>query len=326
MNRKVDISHRTIVFTTVFLLALWIIYQILDVILLIFVAVIFMSAIAPLVDRLISYKVPKIVAILLVYLLVIIVLGVILAAGIKPVVDQTSQLSQRLAENSNRLFQFGFVDPSILKQELTNASHNLITYTLDAFRGIVALLSVIVMSIYLLLDRQAMEDYLSSFFLHRQQKVKKLMIKIENKLGAWLRGQLMLSIIIGVATYIGLLALGIEFALPLAIVAGLFEVVPVIGPIVSAIPAILIALTVSPLLALGIAVFYLVVQQLESHLIVPQVMKHAVGLNPLLVIISISIGGKLLGITGALLAVPIAVVIQVVIEEVLSDEELFSQR
>lgn len=123
-------------------------------------------------------------------------------------------------------------------------------------------------------------------------------------------------------TYISLVILGVEFALPLAIIAGLLEVVPVIGPIIAAVPAILIALTISPFLAVLVGGLYFAIQQLESHLIVPQVMKRAVGINPLLVILAISVGSRLLGIGGALLAVPLTVVIQVVLQEVLKHSEV----
>src|SRR4029079_13441085 len=107
---------------------------------------------------------------------------------------------------------------------------------------------------------------------------------------------------------IALFLIHVPYALPLAILAGLLEVLPVIGPIISAIPAVLIALLTSPLQAGLVALAYLLIQQAESHVIVPQVMKKAVGLNPLIVILAVSIGGKLLGIPGALLAVPISVV------------------
>ncbi len=135
-----------------------------------------------------------------------------------------------------------------------------------------------------------------------------------------MRGQIVLSLIIGLGSFIALTILQIPYALPLAILTGFMEVVPVIGPIISAIPAILLGYLVSPILALWVALAYFIIQQLENHLIVPQVMKHAVGLNPLVVILAVAVGGRLLGISGALLAVPITVVIQIITEEVLREE------
>lgn len=155
-----------------------------------------------------------------------------------------------------------------------------------------------------------------------RNKLKKTVRRIEDKLGAWLRGQISLSLIIGTLSYIALFSLQVPFALPLAILAGLFEVVPVIGPIISAIPAILIALTVSPVTAGLVALAFFIIQQLENSLIVPQVMKKAVGINPLIVILTVSIGGKLLGVSGALLAVPITVVIQILVEDIFNAKTL----
>ena len=172
------------------------------------------------------------------------------------------------------------------------------------------------------MERQSLENRIASFFIGRQERVKGLIIQIEEKLGGWFRGQFFLSLVIGTLSYIGLLILGVPYALPLAVVAGVMEVVPVIGPIISAIPSILIALTISPLLGLAVAVMYFVIQQLENHLIVPQVMKRAVGINPLFVILAIAVGSRLLGFAGALLAVPIAVVIQIIVAEIIEEKNI----
>jgi len=315
MTRRIDISSKTVFFIAAFLILLWIIFQILDILLLFFVAFIFMSALAPLVDRITKFGVPRIIAILVIFFLVIGAIAGLITVGFTPLITQTSRLSQRLADTLGVLLQANLIDQSLIRQELSNISGQVVNITVDVFKNFISFVSVLVVTIYMLLDRQRLEEYGTSFFGERQERGKKLLRRIEDKLGAWLRGQIILSLIIGVASYIGLTILGVDFALPLAIIAGILEVVPVIGPIISAIPAVLIALTVSPLFATLVAGLYLAIQQLEGHLIVPQVMKRAVGLNPLLVILAISVGGRLLGLGGALLAVPIAVVVQLVIQE-----------
>lgn len=315
MTRRIDISSKTVIFVAAFGILLWILFHILDIILLFFVAFILMSALNPLVDRLRSWKVPRILAVLLVFFLTLGVIISLLTAGLSPLVSQTSNLMQRLGETINSLLQANIVDQSVIGQEVSKFSTQVVSITLDLFRNLISWVSVLVVTIYMLFDREKMENYVTSFFGERQDKVKSLLRKIEDKLGAWLHGQLLLSAVVGILVYIGLILLGVEFALPLAIIAGLLEVVPVIGPIISAIPAILVGLTVSPLFAALIGGLYLAVQQIENQIIVPQVMKRAVGLNPLLVILAVSIGGRLLGIAGALLAVPIAVVIQLIIQE-----------
>lgn len=317
MTKRIDISYKTILFITAFLILLWVLFMIRDIILLFFVAFIFMSALSPLVERLMGWGVPRVLAILTTFLLLIVALVGIITVGFTPLISQTSSLSQKLAEAINYFLQANFVDQSLIQQQLSDLSRQAINFTLNLFEHLIGFVSVIVVTFYLLLDRKNLEDYATSFFGPNQEKVRKLLQIIEDKLGSWLRGQLVLSFAVSLFVYAGLVILGIEFALPLAILAGLLEVIPIIGPIISAIPAVLIALTISPLMAAVVAGLYLAIQQIEGHVLVPQVMKRAVGLNPLLVILAVSVGGRLLGIGGALLAVPLAVVIQLIIQDVL---------
>lgn len=318
MTRRIDISSKTVIFIAAFGLLLWILFHILDIILLFFVAFILMSALNPLVERLRGWRVPKILAVLLVFFVSMGGVIALLTAGLSPLVSQTSNLMQRLGETIGSLLQTNIVDQRVIEQELSRFSSQTVSFTVDLFKNLISWVSVLVITIYMLFDREKMEDYVTSFFGERQERIKSLLSKIEYKLGAWLRGQVVLSAVVGTLVYIGLTILGVEFALPLAIIAGLLEIVPVIGPIIAAIPAVLIGLTISPLLAVLIGGLYLAIQQIENQIIVPQVMKRAVGLNPLLVILAVSVGGRLLGIAGALLAVPIAVVIQLILQEGLS--------
>jgi predicted PurR-regulated permease PerM len=133
--------------------------------------------------------------------------------------------------------------------------------------------------------------------------------RAQKKMGQWLQGQLFLAIVVGVLVYIGLSLLGIRFALLLAIIAGILELVPYIGPVLSAIPAVILAFFQMPILALWVLILYIIIQQLENYLLVPVIMKKVVGLNPVVVIIALLIGGKLLGILGIILAVPAAAVL-----------------
>ena len=126
-----------------------------------------------------------------------------------------------------------------------------------------------------------------------------------------MRGQLILMLIIGIVSYIGLIFLGVEFAVPLAFLAGLLEVIPTIGPTLSAVPAVIIASGTSPVLALATAALYFVIQQLENQLIVPRVMSKAVGLSPLVVIFALMVGFKIAGIAGAVLSVPAVLLVEI---------------
>jgi len=323
VNRKIEISHRTILWIAGFILLLWVVYLIIDIILLLFVAFILVSALSPIVDRLVKMKIPRGLSILIVFLLVIGTLVGLITLTLTPLLNQTTNLVNSFSAAVSSFLKANYIDRSILDRELSGFSGNLVTYTLSIFENLVTIASIIVITFYMLLDKNKIEDLATSFFVGRQQRVKNLIERIEEKLGYWMRGQLILSISIGVLYYIGLFALNVPYALPLAILGGLMEVVPVIGPIISAVPAIVISMTLSPLLAGVVLAFYFAVQQIENHIVVPQVMKRAVGLNPILVILAVAIGGRLLGIGGALLAVPIAVVVQVILEDVLDNEQAF---
>jgi predicted PurR-regulated permease PerM len=130
---------------------------------------------------------------------------------------------------------------------------------------------------------------------------------------------LLLAAIIGTTAAIALWLMGVPYFYVLALVAGVGEMIPVVGPLLAAIPAILVALTVSPTLALGVAVFYLLQQQFENHVLVPKVMERQVGVSATIVIIALLLGGSWLGIVGAILAVPTAAILQVIFEELVPE-------
>jgi len=134
-------------------------------------------------------------------------------------------------------------------------------------------------------------------------------------LGSWARGEIILMFFVGLLIYIGLLILGIPFALPLAIIAGILEIVPVLGPNIAAIPAIVIGLTISPLMALAVAALCFLVQQLENYLLVPRIMEKSVGVNPIITLISLTIGYKMMGIVGIILSIPLFLTIKILVKE-----------
>lgn len=321
MNHKIDISHKTVIFIAVFILALWAIYLIRDLILILFVALIFMSALNPLVRLFIKLKLPRALSIALSYIIIIAIVGILIASIVPPLIEQTSRLVVTLPALLAQLFNITGIDKSVFESQLSALSTNVFSITLTAFDNFITIIFLLVLTFYLLLEQNKLENRIASLFIGREEKIRKSIIQIEEKLGAWLSGQLLLSVIIGVLSYTGLSLLGIPYALPLALISGIMEVVPVIGPIISALPAIAMALTIAPLLAVFVAAMYFVIQQFENHLIVPQVMKRVVGLNPLVVILAIAIGSRLLGFAGALLAVPISAVLQIVATEIIKERK-----
>lgn len=317
MPRKIDISHKTVIFITAFILSLWIIYLIKDLLIILFVAIILMSALEPLVNFFHKLKIPRALGIAITYIIIIAILVGILAAILPPLIEQSSKLIVTLPPLLSQIFNIAHIDKSVFQSQLSGLSANAFSITLAIFDNFLTIIFLLVITFYLLLERGNLENRISALFVGNEDRVRKLTTHIQDKLGSWLRGQLFLSIVIGVLSYGGLTALSIPYALPLSLIAGIMEVIPVIGPIISSFPAIMVALTISPLLGLGVACMYFVIQQMESHFIVPQVMNKAVGLNPLVVILTIAVGSRLLGFSGAVIAVPIAVVLQILGTEVI---------
>jgi len=319
MPRKVEISHRTIIFTVFFLIGLWLLYQIQQIILAFFVAVILMSALNPLVDKMERKYFPRILAILLLYVLILGVFGLMVASVVPPLVEQTSILINRIPIYVQQ-FEVPGIDPNLFVSQipkLVEIPANILKFSLGFFSNLVAVLAILIITFYLLLERKNLKHHLLILFGEDQEeKAEAFINKAEKQLGSWVRGEIILMTIIGVMTYIGLRFLGIEFALPLALLAGILEIVPNIGPVLAAIPAIIAGLAISSPIGLAVAAWYFLVQQLENSLIVPKVMEKAVGVNPLVTILSLAIGFKLGGAVGAIFAVPIILLIQVVASEV----------
>lgn len=308
MPSKVEISHKTIIFTVIFLLLVWFLYQIKEIIFLVFVAIILMSAFKPWVDLLEKFHVPRIVSVLLIYIALISIITFTASSILPSLVSQTIHLGENLPSYLKSVAPFLKIDYQVLTQQVAPIGENVLKVTIGVFSNIITLFTLIIISFYLLIERKHLHTYLAHFTdEERAKKWENIITKIEERLGAWVRGQMVLAITIGIATFIGLSLIGIPYTLSLAILAATLEIVPFIGPIISAVPAILVALTSSPILALITVAVYFIIQQAESHLIVPLVMKRTVGLPPLVTIISLLIGAKIAGIGGALLAIPIVV-------------------
>lgn len=308
MPTKIEVSHRTIIFTVLFLLSLWFLYQIKEIIFLVIVAFILMTAFKPWADLLEKIHVPRIFSVLIIYIVLILTITFAASSILPSLVSQTIHLGENFPSYLKSVVPFLKIDYQLLTAQVAPIGENVLKVTIGVFSNIITLFTLIIISFYLLIERKHLASYLAHITTQeRAKKWENVITKIEEGLGAWVRGQMVLAITIGIATFIGLSIIGIPYALSLAILAGTLEIVPFIGPIISAIPAILVALTSSPLLALITVLIYFIIQQAEAHLIVPLVMRKSVGLPPLVTIISLLIGAKIAGIGGALLSIPLVV-------------------
>ncbi|MCX6816889.1 MAG: AI-2E family transporter [Candidatus Beckwithbacteria bacterium] len=315
-SHKVEISYKTIIFTVFFLIFTWFLYRIRYLLLLLFVAVIFMSALSPLVDKLEKRKIPRSVATLFFYILFLALIFFGVASLIPPLVEQTSKFLTLFPQNLNQLTK-GRVDLSMFQPQLNTLPQQILKIALGVFDNIIGLFTFLVIVYYLIMERKNMKKYLLFLFGHnaKEEHAEEFIVKLEKKLGGWVRGQLTLMLIVGLMSYLGLTLLGVNFAIPLAFLAGLLEVIPTVGPTLSAIPAILVASGTSPLLALATLALYFVVQQVENQLIVPRVMSKAVGLSPLAVILALMAGFKIAGLAGVVLSVPAVLLMEIVFKD-----------
>ena len=188
--------------------------------------------------------------------------------------------------------------------------------------GIVGFVTVLILAFYLLLEGAALFAGFSRLFPHeRRAEVLHAGREISTKVSAWMTGQLILGGTIGATSAIALYLLGVPYFYVLALVSALGELIPVVGPILAAVPAIAVAFTVSPRTALWVALFFVVQQQVENHLLVPRIMERKVGVSAVVVIVALLIGSSLFGVIGAILAIPTAAILQVVLQSVFSERD-----
>lgn len=317
MPTKIEISSRTIVFIAVFVGALWLLFQIREIILVLFVAMILASSLNPYVRKLEEkLRFPRWTAILTIYLFALAFLGTLIGLIVPPLVEQTTTLINNLPELLARFRVLGIDEKLITSQlsQLTSLPGNLIKFIVGVFSNLVAIIGLVVITFYLLLERKNLSDYLTLFFGKEKGKEFEIIInEIEGRLGGWVRGQFFLMGSIGLLSFIAYSLIGIEFALPLAILAFLLEIIPNIGPTISAFPAILVGLTISPSHALAVGAACFLIQQIENSILVPRILKEITGVNPLISIISLAIGLKLAGVGGAMLAIPTYLIIETIV-------------
>lgn len=310
----------------------YLLYLIGDLLLVLFIAIVFASAIRPAVEQLADWRVPKGAAAILVTVGMIAAVGGLLFFAVPPLVQMIVELFRgealmaELDQLSARLRFFGWqsfrvILPPISLPEQLNGLLDLAQNAAEdqawplaegALYTLAQIILMFVMAVYWLTSRtQALEFLLRLSPLHRRAKVREIWNDVETTLGSYTRGQLALMLVVGVACFLGLAVLGVPHAAGLALLAGLTEAIPFVGPLLGAIPAVLLGLTVSWQTALFVAAWYIIVQQLEAHLLVPRIMHRAVGLNPILVIVALIAGGTLKGVVGVLIAVPIVGALQV---------------
>lgn len=314
MPKKIEISHKSIIFAFFFLLFLWFLYFIRDILLQFFVGLLIAMILNPLVSRLSKYRIPRPISILVSYLLVFGVIGYSFAGVAPPLIDQTASFSARIPDLVENSGIKNFVDGDILRESLSQLSQipgQVARIVLNLFSNILSVLTVLIFAFYFLLSFNNIEKSLAQILdATMAKRVVTLVNIIEKRIGSWARGQVSVMVIVGLLTYLGLLLLGFPFAAPLALLAGLFEIIPYIGPLIAAFPPVIIGFGISPFLGVAAITLTLLVQQLENFVIVPKVMGKSVGLSPLVVLFALAVGFRLAGFVGIIISIPVIIVLQ----------------
>jgi predicted PurR-regulated permease PerM len=326
-----------VVFIAITVVMMYTLYLIRSQLLLIYVAALFATGLAPLVGMIERQRIlpvgqgrlPRAAAILLIYGTVLGVLAGLVVAVAQPMTTQAQELWKVLPEKIESLQQmlvkWGVLQNTVTYKEVlqnapaaggADAVSTLLAAVLSIAGGMFGIVAILLLTFYLLVESQGVFKVFVRLFPRAQRRrVAVLSGRVAGKVSAWLGGQMLLGFIIGVTTAIGLAVMGVPYYFVLALVAGIGEMIPMVGPLISAVPAVLVALSVSPSLALAVTIFFIVQQALENNILVPKVLGQQVGLSAVTVIIALGIGSELFGLVGALLAVPTAAIIQVLFQE-----------
>ena len=324
--------------------------RLIDVLILFFIALVIAATLRPMVSALLRRKVHKSIAVLLIYLAILSVLAGLFILVIPVLVNQGGALILGLPQvyaslvTSLEANQYAVIRnlPNMLPTgdqlalQLQAVGGAFLSGALGIGMGILnflaQLFSVIVLSIYLTLDQSRLERFwLSLAPAVRRPGLLAVWREIEGRLGTYVRGELLLMTSVGVLASLGYFAIGLPYPLALGALAGLLEFVPMVGPMLGAIPAIFVALSISPQAALLVVVYTIVVQVAENNLLVPRLMGRSVGVSPITVMLAFIAFSSLLGITGAFLAIPFAAILQVLMDHLIvnagiSDNEDSNER
>ncbi len=336
---RIIISTSSLFKIVVFGLALYVAYLSLDIIGAVLLAVVIAAAIEPPIRWMTDHRVPRAIAVLIMYILFLFIISLALysiipqlTSELRSFIDAVPQSIDRLGDAFEARFPelpastvFDRLKEFLKSEDLTSAG--LLT---DFFRGVPAFFGGIfmvfitfVLSFYLAIQENGISKFLRVISPEQYDDyVVGLWSRTQRKIERWLQGQLLLAVIVGLIVYVGLLLMGVQFALMLALVSAVFEIIPFFGPVLAAIPAIVIASVQSPVSGLLVVVLYVLVQQLENHVLYPIVMRKMTGVAPMVVILALLVGGRVAGLTGLILAIPSVVVIL----EILGDREQKKRR
>jgi predicted PurR-regulated permease PerM len=333
-NITINITSGTFLRAILFLLFVIFLYFIRDVVLVVLLSIVIASGVEPAVSWFQKRKIPRTAAVIFLYLSVFFLLGTVFYLLTPVILSEFSSFSSEIELFLEKPSQLNILNnllsglPASLSglfQILSSRAADYISgftsgffhATAKIFGGVLSFILIIVLSFYLSFQKKGIENFLRIVTpLPYEEYIIDLWLRSRRKIGLWIQGEFLLGAMVGMLTFLGLTILGVKYALTFALLAGVFELIPIFGPILSAIPPTLIALASNPLLALKIIILYIIVQQFENHLIYPLVVRKVVGIPPVLTILALIIGAKLAGFMGIVLAVPIVTVLVEILNDI----------
>ena len=339
----ISITAGTIVKGLAILLGAWVLWILRDLVMVVVTSVILASSIEPGIKFLSRFRIHRIPAVLLTYLATAGLFFALILGFVPPIVNEASDITQKLPGMIQSVDKNVLGDKHILSNAFwgdknvaassvnpaledlfgrisgaSSASKNVFGAAGVIFGGIFSFVLIVILSFYFAMQERGIENFLRIIIpFGNEEYAINLWERSKAKIGKWMQGQLLLGVLIFVLVYLGLTIFGVPYAMSLALLAGVLEIIPVFGPILAAIPGVILAFTVGgPTLAAIVAGFYLLVQQFESHLIYPLVVRKVVGVPPILVILALIIGAQLGGFLGILISVPVAAAIMELVEDI----------
>jgi len=328
------------IFVVCVFLTFWLLYRLRILIFLLFAAIVIGIAIRPGVEWLQRRGISRVMGIVIIYTLVASLMVGFLVLTLPLIADQSTELSRNLPQyyaeirgalvgSDNRLLQnIGLRIPSLLtlflsrspatEGELLGQVTQTVLYANLGIKGLLSILAVFLLAYYWTQESSLIiRTLLRLVPLDRRHKIQEFFYLAEGKIGGYIRGQAILSFVVGVAAFVFYTLIGLPYTLVLAILAGVMEMIPVFGPALGAVPALLAALSTDSGKAVWVLVATGVIQAMENIWLVPRIMKNSMGVNPIIILLSLVAFGSVFGFAGALLALPLAAIIQLIFDRIL---------
>jgi putative heme transporter len=306
--RQLRSNH--IVVGILFALALWLLFQVRFLLEILFISFILSAALVPAVDHLERKGVHRSVASFGLVSAALLLIGGVVTLVMPDVIHQAvvflgdlPQYLDRLGDALHLQLEFSQLQQTVIER-LNGLSDTVVGVTATVAGGVFAVFTVLVITFFWLNQYHQIKRWLLGLF-GSSRAATRAYARTETRLGKWVRGQLILSVTIGIFDLIAYLIIGLPLAAFLAVLAALLEVVPVLGPAIAYVPAVLIALSVSPKTAVVVTVVYLVIQIVEANVLAPKILSRSVGVHPIVVIVALVAGSELAGVLGAVLALPL---------------------